>query len=424
MRIAYVAAGAGEMYCGACARDAVLARAIRGLGHELQLIPLYTPLKIDQRGIDLGPVFLGGISVFLGQRSAVFRSLPSALTRWLDHPALLRRASRSTVSIDARQLGDMTVSVLLGRDGRQRRQLNRLLAYLRRDFRPDVVHLTNSLLSGLAPEVKRQLRVPVVCTFQGEDQFVSGLPGPCRVEARQLVRANAGAIDLVLCPCVAVMDEVSRFLGVEKQRLRVVRTAVESAPRASPPGRFVVGCLSTIREAKGQDRLVEALHLLVNQRRLDVTLRLAGRVTEPAFWRRILRLVAARGLSRRVEYVGEIDERRKREFLGGCSVFAFAGRNAEPRGVAVMEAMSAGVPVVVPRRGVFPELLALGGGGTSYADGDPVALADAIEIDGDHEWARRSGDAARESMRLHCSPEQAARQTLAGYASLLPAASA
>jgi len=43
MRIIHLAAGAGSMYCGACARDIALVRGLIKRGHDVQIIPLYTP---------------------------------------------------------------------------------------------------------------------------------------------------------------------------------------------------------------------------------------------------------------------------------------------------------------------------------------------------------------------------------------------
>ena len=56
MRIAYLAAGAGGMYCGSCMRDNRLAAALIAQGRDVVLIPLYTPLKTDEPDVSTGPV--------------------------------------------------------------------------------------------------------------------------------------------------------------------------------------------------------------------------------------------------------------------------------------------------------------------------------------------------------------------------------
>ena len=124
MRIIHIAAGAGGMYCGACARDAALARALIRLGHDVEIIPLYTPLRDDAGVLPTAPVFYGGISVALQQASRLFRRAPAWVGSALDSPALLRAVSRFAIEVRAENLGPMTVSVLAGRDGRQGRELD------------------------------------------------------------------------------------------------------------------------------------------------------------------------------------------------------------------------------------------------------------------------------------------------------------
>ena len=91
MHLIYLAAGAGRMYCGACARDLALVRGLTALGHDTEVIPLYTPLRIEGEAPDgLRPVFLGGLNAFLQQHSRLFRRLPPAdLGHGLDARAVL-----------------------------------------------------------------------------------------------------------------------------------------------------------------------------------------------------------------------------------------------------------------------------------------------------------------------------------------------
>ena len=60
MRIAYIAAGAANMYCGACNRDLHLIRGLMARGVDIQVVPLYTPLR-NEVGDDLplAPIHLG-----------------------------------------------------------------------------------------------------------------------------------------------------------------------------------------------------------------------------------------------------------------------------------------------------------------------------------------------------------------------------
>src|SRR4051812_40835700 len=122
MRIAYIAAGAGGMYCGSCLHDNTLAAALLKLGEDVVLAPIYTPIRTDEEDVSTSRVFFAGINAYLQQKSAFFRRLPRWLDRWLDHPALLRLVSNGA-SVEPAELGDLTVSMLRGEHGHQRKEL-------------------------------------------------------------------------------------------------------------------------------------------------------------------------------------------------------------------------------------------------------------------------------------------------------------
>src|SRR5881275_2018462 len=130
MRIAYITAGAAGMYCGSCLHDNTLVTALRGLGHDALLIPTYTPIRTDEPNVSQRRVFLGGLNVYLNYKSGLFRRLPGFVHRLLDRPGLLRMLSRFTVTPDYAALGEITLSMLRGEDGRQREEVDRLSNWL------------------------------------------------------------------------------------------------------------------------------------------------------------------------------------------------------------------------------------------------------------------------------------------------------
>ena len=95
MRIAYLAAGAAGMYCGSCLHDNTLAAALLKLGEDVVLVPIYTPIRTDERDVSEPRVFFGGINAYLQQKFPLFRRTPRWLDGWLDHPALLRLVARA-----------------------------------------------------------------------------------------------------------------------------------------------------------------------------------------------------------------------------------------------------------------------------------------------------------------------------------------
>src|SRR5229473_963529 len=157
MKIAYITAGAAGMYCGSCLHDNTLVAALAAQGHEALLIPTYTPITTDEPNVSQKRVFFGGINVYLQQNLSLFRHTPWLFDRLLDAPRLLRWVARFAVKTRAEELGDLTISVLRGQHGHQRKEVNKLVHWLRAEVRPDIVNLTNVLLSGVVPEIKRKL---------------------------------------------------------------------------------------------------------------------------------------------------------------------------------------------------------------------------------------------------------------------------
>src|SRR5262245_42141955 len=117
LKIAYLTAGAAGMICGRCLHDNTLARAILALGQDVQLIPLYTPIRTDEEDVTSRQIFYGGINMYLQQKAAFFRWLPKWLDRWLDQPWLINWAAGRSVKIDPQQVADLTISILRGTEG-------------------------------------------------------------------------------------------------------------------------------------------------------------------------------------------------------------------------------------------------------------------------------------------------------------------
>src|SRR5437867_7428696 len=171
MRLLSITAGAAGMYCGSCSRDNALAVELLARGHDVTLLPLYTPTNPDETNVSRNRVLFGGISIYLQQHLALFRKMPRFLDRLWDSPSVIRAFAGRSLSTDPKLLGDLTLSMLEGERGVLRKEFDKLLEWLSAEPVPDVINLPNSLLIGLAGPLKRALRRPLVCTLQGEDLF-------------------------------------------------------------------------------------------------------------------------------------------------------------------------------------------------------------------------------------------------------------
>ena len=127
MRILSITAGAAGMYCGSCSRDNALAVELLARGHEVTLLPLYTPTTTDETNVSRNEVLFGGISIYLQQHMTLFRNTPRFLDRWWDSPRVIRAFASRSLSTDPKLLGDLTISMLEGRQGVLRKEFDKLL---------------------------------------------------------------------------------------------------------------------------------------------------------------------------------------------------------------------------------------------------------------------------------------------------------
>src|ERR1700674_1494825 len=105
MRIAYITAGAANMFCGSCMHDNTLVATLIRQGHDALLVPTYTPIRTDEIDVSQKRVFFGGINVYLQQKLSFFRHTPWIVDRPLDSRGLLRWISRFAVKTQADELG-------------------------------------------------------------------------------------------------------------------------------------------------------------------------------------------------------------------------------------------------------------------------------------------------------------------------------
>jgi hypothetical protein len=146
MRILYLTGGAGRMYCGSCLRDNAMATELIARGHDVLLLPVYTPTFTDEPNVSNNHVVMGGISAYLEQYVPFFRKTPRWLDRLWDSKLILSLASRGSISTNPKMLGEMTVSVLKGEDGFQKKEIEKLLEWLKTEPALDVISLPYSLL--------------------------------------------------------------------------------------------------------------------------------------------------------------------------------------------------------------------------------------------------------------------------------------
>lgn len=422
MRILQITAGAAGMYCGSCLRDNALAAELMRMGHDVTLLPLYTPTLTDEANVSHERVFFGGISVYLQQHSALFRHTPWLVDKLWDSAAALKLAARGSLATSPKLLGEMTVSMLRGEHGRQRKELRKLIEWLLTQPKPDVIVLPNALLIGLGAPLKAALGAPVCCTLQGEDLFLEGLTEPYKSESLKLIRERISTVDLFLPTSEYYADFMTDYLSVSRDRLKVVTLGINMdgyGRRERPNQPFTVGYFARIAPEKGLHVLAEAYREL--RRRLPAVpcrLEAAGYMgpEHKPYLDGIARQMAEWGLADEFRYHGEVDREGKIAFLQSLDVLSVPGHYADPKGIYALEAMACGVPFAQPAHGAFPELKRRTQGGVLATPGDPLSLSAALATLAEDESLR--GALARnayENVRKHHTVRRMAESALEAY---------
>ncbi|MFV1966692.1 MAG: glycosyltransferase family 4 protein [Pirellulaceae bacterium] len=393
--IAYLTAGAGGMYCGSCMHDNTLVRAWTQMGVDAQLIPTYTPIRTDEENVSVDRVFFSGINIYLEQLLPFYRFVPSFVRGVFDQPWLIRWAASRPSAVRPKSLGALTVSMLRGAEGKQRVEVEKLCRWLV-GLQPHLVLFTNVLIAGCAQRLKAELGVPLVVTLQGDDAFLEYLTEPYRSQAIEEIRRLVVQIDGFLVHSRYYADFMQEYLGIPPGKIHQVPLGVDvrgfpapseatlagMAPGDRTPAARTIGYLARLSPDKGLHLLVDAfLDLRLRSRTKGVRLRIAGWTGRDhrSYAEKQLARMEAAGLAGAFEYVGAVDRHQKLEFLRDIDVLSVPTTYRDPKGLFVLESLAAGVPVVQPRHGAFPEMLARLGGGRLVPPNDPRRLADALE---------------------------------------------
>lgn len=424
MRIAYITAGAAGTICGNCLRDNALVTALRAAGHDALLLPVYTPVKTDEANVSQRRVYLGGLNLYLEMKYAWARHLPRFLMHWLDSPALLNQVSKFAVKTLPEDLGQMTLATLQGEEGPIVAEVAELIKALK-NLQPDVVHLTNTMLAGIAPAIRRELGVPLVASLQGEDYFLSNLPAPYSEQSFAVLRRMAQSIDAFSSPCRDHAETMAPLIGRSLDDIVIVPpgiTVEDFSPREPRnPAEFVIGYIARIATEKGVHLLLDAVRHMRDHETAQapkVKLRIAGWVSaeyEP-YLAELHAKVKDWQLADRVDFQRYIGREEKVAFLRSLDAFSVPCTYGAPKGLYVLEAWACGVPVVQPEIGVFPELIAATGGGLLCEPRNSSSLRSQLEHLRDHPAeAAAMGERGRLATLEHYTAQKMAAATVSLY---------
>jgi glycosyltransferase involved in cell wall biosynthesis len=415
--------GAGGMYCGNCFRDNALVAALRRQGHDITMVPLYLPMTLDEAATTAGtPTFFGGINVYLDQKLSLYRHAPDWLRELFDSPAILKWAAGRAAKTRPDDVGELTVSMLLGEYGNQARDLEEMIGWLGQLPKPDAVFLSNALLVGFTRRLKDALGTKVICFLQSEESFLDSMPEPWRAQSWQTLAERGKEVDAWISPSRYFADRMQERLHLPAERVHVVPNGISLAGYDTLPVRvsrqpgepLTLGFFGRMCADKGLDTVVNAFVQLRKQGRApQLKLKVGGGCgpsDEPFVAEQKAKLAAA-GLLGDASFHPNVSREDKIAFYASCDMLSVPARISESFGLYILESLAAGTPLVQPNTVSFPELLAATGGGVLCGDNDAASLARALEpLLLNPARLRELGDAGRRAVFSRFTDEVMARE--------------
>lgn len=232
----------------------------------------------------------------------------------------------------------------------------------------DIAHSPTPLLLPAA-------RAAQVVTIH--DLFFLDHPDSTAAEVRRdypaLVARHARRADLVVTVSATVAAQVAQRLDVDPGRIVTCHNgAPDWIPRPAVPASGPVICVGTLEPRKNIGGLLDAWSLLAEQGQ-RIPLVLAGGAPPSAA--PLLARVERPPLRGLVQYIGYLEERQRRAFYDQARALILPSFD-EGFGLPAVEAMAAGVPLLVSRRGALPEVC--GEAAVYVVPEDPVGIAHAV----------------------------------------------
>lgn len=408
MKIVYLITGSGgSFYCGNCYRDMIFLRAIRRVpGINASAVPLY--LLPDVTNAETGmekSVFFGAISMYLREKVPFLRNMPSFFDKILDSAPMLRIAARRSGTTSTEGLEDMTLSMIKGEKAFPEKELLRLVSYLEENGAPDIIHLSNALIIGLARQLKKHLNVRIVCSLLNEDDWIDEMAEPYRSDAWKLISEEAPNVDMFITPSNYYKELFMAKTANSGRNVHIVPLALDTTNLNVVPKKNnfpAVGYFSRLSSQNGFDKLVDAFIMLKTEGKLPgLTLHISGGFTgiDKPFITSQIQKIKTHGLKSFIRIYREFEGNSKEEFFSNIDIMSVPVRKHDGYGLYILEANAAGVAVVQPGTGAFPEILEKTKGGITYSPDSVEELSSSLfKLFSDNDLRVQLGEKGRENV--------------------------
>lgn len=413
MKIVYLITGSGgSFYCGNCYRDMLFVRAIRKVpGIEARAVPLYLPP--DNTNVESGfdkKVFFGAISMYLREKVGFLKNMPSFLYKFFDSHLFLSLAAKKAGTTRTEGLEELTLNMIEGGNAFRKKEVDRLVDYITREGKPDVIHLSNALILGLARHLKNRIDVKIVCSLLNEDDWIEEMAEPYKSRAWEMIARESEYIDSFITPSKYYRDLFLNKTKLINKNISIVPLGFD--PEINPPSKSkentpALGFFSRLNFNNGLDKIVDAfIKLKMEDRIPGLKLIICGGFTgdDKPFISAQLKKVRESGFADNLNIYNEFHGEKKIRFFNDVDLVSVPVNKYDGYGLYILEANCAGVPVLQPATGGFPEILETTGGGVIYSPDTTDSLADNIfRMFSDREQLIKYGEKGKEMVRARLS---------------------
>lgn len=180
-----------------------------------------------------------------------------------------------------------------------------------------------------------------------------------------MFRKTLDTFDHIVCVSGFVRDDLVRR-GIPVERTSIIPPCMEPPEVSDVPEEDFILSLGRLVATKGLDDLIEAMP------DIDSKLILCGKGPEEAHLRK---LVARKNLDDKVEFRGYVSEEEKNRLMDSCKLFVMPSL-FESFGLAALEILGHGKPLVFSKVNGLPETV--GDGGIGVPPNDPGSIAEAV----------------------------------------------
>ncbi|NPD45853.1 MULTISPECIES: glycosyltransferase family 4 protein [unclassified Lentimicrobium] len=428
MKIVNIVPGfGGTFYCGNCLRDSGYTKSLIKLGHDAMMLPIYLPLTMEH-GVEenTAPIFYGAVNIYLKQNFKIFRKMPNWMEKLFNSSSMLRYAAKKAGSTRTEGLEPMTISMLQGKDGNQGEDLQELIDFLKVHEKPDVVHLSNALLLGLAKQIREQLNVPVVCSLQDEDVWVDAMNDHYKKIVWDLMSEKGEDVDAFIAVSDYYAQEMKQKMRIPDSKMHIVPIGVEAdlykyaKPLKEPQ---TIGYISRMYEEHGFGLLIDAyIELKKDEQFKHVLLKLSGGYTadDKKYVGKQMKKLKKAGIFEDVMIIEDYQAESRFKFFNQLTLLTVPVLKGEAFGTYQLESMAAGIPLVQPALGAFPEIIKQTGGGVVYSPNTVEALvAKWKEVLSNPEGIERMSEMGSQAVREKYAIDPVSEQVLKIYESLV-----